>query len=446
MRTVRWLVVLALLLPLTLLTDHDLSAGGVPGERAWHTGTWTSNGLYVFGGLTGEGESNDLLRLTFTTNPPTWQLMPTGETRPSPRRGASLSLAPDGLGSGLFLFGGVSDGVYLNDLWEYDTGSGNWTAIDRGPPPPPRAYHAAAHAGGQMLVFGGETTGGALLADTWALKGFPIGVGWTPLFANGPPPGRRHATAAWSPTYGMMMWGGEGPAVNGQVWVLTSNQFGADWAPYPSNGTPPPVRAGHGTIWDVDRARFVVFGGGDPPLADAHAYAPLAASWSPLTPASPQGTPSPRRHHAMAYTSGPAKLMLVVSGSYGDPSSPALLADTWALDWSGSAAGTWVPLAGVVLDVESATPLAGSSRLSAVTPNPSRGVAHSILDLARGARVTAAVHDLAGRRVRDVHDGPLAAGRHRLEWSLERGAPAGVYLLRVAVDGVAEARRFAVLR
>ena len=65
-------------------------------------------------------------------------------------------------------------------------------------------------------------------------------------------------------------------------------------------------------------------------------------------------------------------------------------------------------------------------------------------DLPRGGRVELVLHDAAGRRVRTLIEGSLAAGRQRAVWDGhdDQGAllAGGVYFARVTLDG----RRLAV--
>lgn len=76
--------------------------------------------------------------------------------------------------------------------------------------------------------------------------------------------------------------------------------------------------------------------------------------------------------------------------------------------------------------------------LSGPAPNPSRGSTELTLELSRAGTIEVAVFDAAGRRVRDLHRGALAAGRHRLAWDGRdaRGGrvAAGVYYVR-ALEG-----------
>jgi photosystem II stability/assembly factor-like uncharacterized protein len=87
----------------------------------------------------------------------------------------------------------------------------------------------------------------------------------------------------------------------------------------------------------------------------------------------------------------------------------------------------------------------GRLELSAPAPNPSRGDLRLELSLAGAGWVRAEVFDPSGRRVARLLDRRLETGRHRLEWNGrdEKGARAraGVYLVRVSVDGRASATR-----
>ena len=80
-----------------------------------------------------------------------------------------------------------------------------------------------------------------------------------------------------------------------------------------------------------------------------------------------------------------------------------------------------------------------------VVPNPSAGAA--VVSVATTAATSARVSvvDALGREVAVLHDGPLAAGTHRLP--LETAAlPAGVYVVRVSGSGQAASRTLTVVR
>ena len=85
-------------------------------------------------------------------------------------------------------------------------------------------------------------------------------------------------------------------------------------------------------------------------------------------------------------------------------------------------------------------------RLGNSYPNPFNPTVVIPLDLATdAARVSLTVYDVLGRRVRQVWQGPLGAGRHRFTWDgrdeVGKAVAAGVYIYQVEVDGWAEAKK-----
>ena len=87
----------------------------------------------------------------------------------------------------------------------------------------------------------------------------------------------------------------------------------------------------------------------------------------------------------------------------------------------------------------------------ALGPNPARGPAAIAFALARAANVRFTVHDIAGRRVREVEVGRLEPGRHEARWDAQDDAGArvrnGLYFVALEVDGRRlAARRLTILR
>jgi hypothetical protein len=84
-----------------------------------------------------------------------------------------------------------------------------------------------------------------------------------------------------------------------------------------------------------------------------------------------------------------------------------------------------------------------------VFPNPAaRGTIRFATP--RAGDVAVSVHDVAGRRLRDVFRGPISAGDHTLDWDgisgTGRPLAAGVYFVRLEAPGLRETRRITVLR
>ena len=85
-------------------------------------------------------------------------------------------------------------------------------------------------------------------------------------------------------------------------------------------------------------------------------------------------------------------------------------------------------------------------RLGDSYPNPFNPAVVLPLDLAKdAAEVSLRVHDVLGRRVRQVWQGPLRAGQHRFVWDgrdeAGKAVAAGVYIYRVEMDGRVEAKK-----
>jgi len=105
----------------------------------------------------------------------------------------------------------------------------------------------------------------------------------------------------------------------------------------------------------------------------------------------------------------------------------------------------WVPLTMVVTPDTPAEPGPGHAGASlTVAPNPAREAATVTLTVPAPAHARVAVHDVLGREVGVLWDGPLPAGDTRLALP---ALPAGVYVARAAVAGAAPAAaRFVVTR
>jgi len=115
--------------------------------------------------------------------------------------------------------------------------------------------------------------------------------------------------------------------------------------------------------------------------------------------------------------------------------------------WTGPVYVTYDPAAPVAVE----PPPAAGGRLSlAAGPNPARGRVTAEFALPEAeTRATLAVYDLAGRRVRTLFEGSLAAGAHRLAWDGKHeggaAARAGVYFLRLTTGREAVAAKVLLL-
>lgn len=87
----------------------------------------------------------------------------------------------------------------------------------------------------------------------------------------------------------------------------------------------------------------------------------------------------------------------------------------------------------------------GATTTVTVAPNPVRGAAAVTVALDAPTTATVTVHDLLGREVARLHDGPMAAGAHRLLVDTSSLMP-GVYLVRVAAGETVTTQRLVVTR
>lgn len=83
-------------------------------------------------------------------------------------------------------------------------------------------------------------------------------------------------------------------------------------------------------------------------------------------------------------------------------------------------------------------------------PNPLRSAVAISYALPHAARVRLTVHDIAGREVAKIVDGPEAAGEHQQVWrgsGVARGRlPAGVYMVRLAYGSVVQTTKVVLQR
>ena len=63
------------------------------------------------------------------------------------------------------------------------------------------------------------------------------------------------------------------------------------------------------------------------------------------------------------------------------------------------------------------------------SPNPCNPSTHISFNLTAAANVTLSIHDLQGRLVQKLVDGPLAMGQHSIHW--EPQVASGVFLVRL---------------
>jgi len=125
-------------------------SGRAPSPREGHSATAVNERIFVFGGFTEEGYSNDLYVLNVALM--AWEKPPVAGTAPSGREGHAATLFKDRI----IVFGGFMDGGCLNDVAVLDTGTQTWVRPEvSGAPPRPRQDMSAVRRGHTILYTGG---------------------------------------------------------------------------------------------------------------------------------------------------------------------------------------------------------------------------------------------------------------------------------------------------
>jgi len=84
------------------------------------------------------------------------------------------------------------------------------------------------------------------------------------------------------------------------------------------------------------------------------------------------------------------------------------------------------------------------------SPNPTRGDVAFAVVLPRATAVRISVHDVLGRTVATLEDGPLSAGEHPYRWNGRaadgRVAGSGRYFVRLSAGSTLETRAISLVR
>jgi cysteine-rich repeat protein len=247
-----------------------------------------------------------------------------------PSRQSGPGLVYDPLRSKLVLFGGraAAAGLEVSDTWTWD--GRVWMLQPSADQPPPRGDFALATDGTHPVLFGGVHSTGQTsvpMNDTWVL----VDSQWVLQTTTLVPPARFGHAMAFDAARGRLVLFG-GVLGNGRTAADTWEWDGVQWLARSSLHVPP-ARAGHAMAYDRGRARVVLFGGsvgaGKPASDDTWEWD--GTDWIERTPPT---HPPARIHHAMAYDSARARVVL-----FGGDAGGAC-ADTWL--WDGT---DWEPQA-----------------------------------------------------------------------------------------------------
>lgn len=166
---------------------------------------------------------------------------------------------------------------------------------------------------------------------------FTMDLLWNGPTTGGPPPRAFHSAVYDNIAQRMILFGGAGPGLLGDLWQLSlpdPTSASPVWSPLTATGTPPSPRVGHSAVFDSPNNRMIVFGGqktgsgasaflndlwilsltGTPTWTQIVAVPPPPPVVAPIATNYTGNPPTPRRNHTASYD--PIRReMLVFGGS-----------------------------------------------------------------------------------------------------------------------------------
>jgi hypothetical protein len=184
--------------------------------------------------------------------------------------------------------------------FRYNATTRTWTELTLSLVPPRRDHPAMAYdrVRQRIVLFGGSTPTAAPLNDTWEYDSSvaPNGA-WTQVTVSNPPPARSEASMVFDESRGrVVMTGGRSSttAFFADVWEWD----GLTWTRRTPETNGPVATSSARMVFDLDRARIVMFGG-------RNVTNPLADLWELYAPIDIVGRGMPTRRLALDYYSQP---------------------------------------------------------------------------------------------------------------------------------------------
>jgi galactose oxidase-like protein len=190
---------------------------GGPGLLSGHSAVYadispTNRKMLIFGGRSGTSLQSKLWSYDLIAN--TWQPVTTSGSRPIAR--ADHAAVYDYTSKKMFIFGGVTFDGATDEVFFLDVLTNKWTKAQfTGPRPAPRSNMSlvlSPYADARMIVYGGDSEGGVLRGDAWSVRvwDIPYGTSWSqlPTWGTATPGERQGHAAVYTNAGHMIMFGG----------------------------------------------------------------------------------------------------------------------------------------------------------------------------------------------------------------------------------------------
>ncbi|KAJ3437721.1 leucine-zipper-like transcriptional regulator [Anaeramoeba flamelloides] len=180
----------------------------------------------------------------------------------------------------LYLFGGISNGQYLNDLWVFDFIQEKWKQLQIQGAPEERCYHGMVTFQNSFYIFGGMNKDELLLSDFWEFD--CIKRIWKKITPKGEiPSGRKFFSCSVIGPF-LYIFGGETSTkiVNDLYkYEYGTNQF---FLITETNGNKPKARKNHNSVSFREKL-FISGGSGENMYNDLHLYNTDTNTWELLS-------------------------------------------------------------------------------------------------------------------------------------------------------------------
>jgi PKD repeat protein len=249
----------------------------------------------------------------------------------------------------LLLFGGRNSTQFFSDTWEFE--GDQWVQLHPPSAPSPRTTSLAYDPGDLYVVmFGGSwenlTTGLSVrYSDTWT---FNAGR-WSALPDSGGPSAatlspQGSGNLVDDPADGYLLDPAATAAGAATVWTFTNGS----WSERPTNLPPPASVLSGSDAWDDDGTSVLLFGGGNPTVANNQTWLYRDGTWVNLTAWASPGPPA--RGGSGLIFDGTGNFALLFGGGTVPPNGT---------DWGDSWSFTGVPWPTVTSSVNPSAPEAG---------------------------------------------------------------------------------------